>query len=154
MQKSERAAQTRRELDRKFAAANIEPMRTRPHGGWIRATRTGLGMSQDALAARLNVAKASLAKLEKSELNDGISLGKLAKVARALDCTLVYALVPNTSLEDTVQKRARQVAAETLGYVATTMKLEDQGLGSDQQANQLEMHARKVVESNRLWTHR
>ena len=75
-------------------------------------------MSQEALAARLGISKPSVAKLERSEVNDTISLGKLAEVARALDCTLVYALVPNTNLEDTVQKQARRVAAETLGYVA------------------------------------
>lgn len=151
MRKSERAAQARRELDRKFAAASIDPVQTRPRAGWIRAVRTGLGMSQVALATRLDISSPSVAKLERSEVNDAISLGKLAEVARALDCTLMYALVPNTSLEDTVQKQARRVAAQTLGYVTTTMHLEDQAVESDRHADQLDMHARKVIDSHRLW---
>ena len=152
MQKSERAAQTRRELDRKFVAANLKPVQARPRGGWIRAIRGGLGMSQQALADRLHIAKPSLAKLERNELNETISIGKLSEVARAMDCQLVYALVPNTSLEHTVQKQAELVAAKTLGYVVTTMDLEDQSVELDRRADQLAAQARRVIEANRQWT--
>lgn len=151
MHKSDRAAQARQELDRKFDATNLEPIQARPRSGWIRAIRSGLGMSQAALASRLGISTPSMAKLEKSEVNETIGIGKLAEVARALDCTLVYALLPNTSIEDTVQKQARRVAAETLSYVANTMQIEDQTVEVDRQADQLEMHARKVIENSRLW---
>ena len=151
MQKSERAAQARRELDRKFAAASIDPILARPRGGWIRAIRAGLGMSQEALASRLQITKPSLAKLERNELHETISIGKLADVARAMDCQLVYALVPNTSLDETVWKQAEQVAARTLGYVSATMDLEDQSVGPDRRSDQLEAQARVVVDANRQW---
>jgi len=113
--------------------------------------RTGLGMSQEALAARLGISTPSVSKLERSEISYTIRLAKLAEVALALDCTLVYALVPNTSLDDTVQKQARRVAAQTLGYVTTTMRLEDQAVESDRHADQLDQYARTVIDSNRLW---
>jgi predicted DNA-binding mobile mystery protein A len=151
MKKSERATQARHELDRKFAAARLDPIRARPRGAWIRAIRTGLGMSQETLAARLHIAAPSLAKLEKNELRDTISIGKLAEVARAMDCQLVYALVPNTSLDQTVQKQAEQVAAKTLGYVSATMELEDQAVGRDRRSEQLAAQARKVIDANRQW---
>jgi len=61
-------------------------------------------MSQEALGLRLGVTKANITKLERSELSETISIGKLADVARAMDCRLVYALVPNTSLEHTVRQ--------------------------------------------------
>jgi predicted DNA-binding mobile mystery protein A len=109
-------------------------------------------MSQEALATRLHIAKPSLAKLEKNELNETISIGKLAEVARAMDCQLVYALVPNTTLDQTVHKQAEQVAAKALGYVAATMDLEDQSVGPDRRADLLAAQARKVVEANRQWT--
>lgn len=152
MQKSERAAQARRELDRKFAAANFKPVLARPRGGWIRAIRTGLGMSQDALAARLGVTRANIAKLEKSELNETISIGRMTAVARAMDCQLVCLLVPNTSLEHIVQRQAERVAANTLGYVAATMDLEDQALEADHRVDQLAAASRKVIDDNRQWT--
>lgn len=151
MKRSERASQGRRELDRRFAGATLKSIRDRPRSGWVRAIRTGLGMSQAALGARLGVAGPSVAKLEQSELSGSISIGRLADAARALDCTLVYALVPNTSLEDTVQRQARTIAAETLGYVANTMRLEDQAVEPDREADQLERQARAVIESSRLW---
>jgi len=108
-------------------------------------------MSQDALATRLHIATPSLAKLEKSELNETISIGKLAEVARAMDCQLVYALLPNTSLDQTVQRQAEQVAARTLAYVDTTMGLEDQSIESDRRAEQLAAQTRKVIDANRQW---
>jgi predicted DNA-binding mobile mystery protein A len=109
-------------------------------------------MSQEALAARLGIAAPSLAKLESSERRDTISIGKLADAARAMDCQLVYALVPNTSLEDTVQEQAQRVAAATLGYVATTMDLEEQAVEADRHADQLAAQARKVIDDNRQWS--
>lgn len=151
MKRAERAAQARRELDRKFAATKVEAIRARPRAGWIRAVRGALGMSQRALAQRLDIAPSSAAKLERSEADGGITIGKLAEVARALDCTLVYALVPNASLEVTVQSQARRVAAEALGYVGATMKLEDQAVGPDRLADQLEAEAQRVIAANRQW---
>lgn len=154
MRKGEKARQARRELDRRLQRAQLDPVRARPHEGWIRAIRSGLGMTQDALAGRLGITKASVAKLEQSEVNETISVGKLAEVARALDCTLVYVLVPNTSLEETVQRQARTVAAMTLGYVGTTMALEDQAIDPDHHADQLDLAVQRAIDDSRLWPSR
>lgn len=123
----------------------------RPRHGWIRAIRSGLGMSQAALAARLGVTPAAVGKLERSEAHETISIGKLADAARALDCQLVYALVPNTSLEDTVQAGAVRASRAALGYVATTMALEDQALDEGQHSDQVARHAQWLIENNRVW---
>src|ERR1700734_2434221 len=128
MRPSERAAQARRELDRKFAASTLEPIRARPRSGWIRAIRGALGMSQAVLAERLGVSRAAVNKLERAELHGGITTAKLAQVASALDCTLVYALVPNSTLEQTVRTQAQTLAARLLGYAARTMALEAQDI--------------------------
>lgn len=152
MQKSERAAQARRELDRKFATTDLGPLRARPRGGWIRAVRNALGMSQEALAGRLQIAKPNVSKLERNEVRETISLGKLAEVARALDCQLVYAFVPNSSLEETVQEQAEHVAAATLGYVSTTMGLEDQSIDPGRHGDLIAAEARKVIDANRQWS--
>ena len=44
----------------------------------------------------------------------------------------VYALVPRSSLEETVKTQARLVAAERLKRVAHTMLLEAQGLSAEE----------------------
>jgi predicted DNA-binding mobile mystery protein A len=151
MQTSERAAQARRELDRKFDAANLEPIQARPRSGWIRAVRGALGMSQAVLAERLGVSSAAVNKLERAELHGGITVSKLAEVASALDCTLVYALVPNSTLKQTVETQAQMVAAQLLGYAARTMALEAQDIDEDQQREAVERYAQQLVASGDLW---
>lgn len=117
----------------------------------MKAIRTALGMSQIALADKLGVSGAAVAKLERAETGGGITLTKLAEVASALDCTVVYALVPNSSLEDTVQRQARRVASERLGYVDSTMVLEDQDLSADRRADYLEVYSRDLIARNDIW---
>lgn len=151
MQRSERAAQARRELDRKFGAARLGPIEARPRSGWIRAIRGALGMSQAVLAERLGVSSAAVNKLERAELHGGITTGKLAEVAGALDCTLVYALVPNSTLERTVSTQARTVAAQLLGYAVRTMALEAQDIDDDRQSEAVERYAQQLVAGGNLW---
>jgi predicted DNA-binding mobile mystery protein A len=151
MQPSERAAQARRVLDRKFRAADLESIRTRPHSGWIRAIREALGMSQAVLGRRLEITRASVNKLEHAEPYGGITIGKLAEVATALNCTLVYALVPDSTLEQTVLDQARSVAAETFRYTARTMELEDQGVSDDRLREAIEVRAQELVRNGDAW---
>jgi predicted DNA-binding mobile mystery protein A len=94
--------------------------------GWIKAVREALGMTTTQLAARLNVKQPSVVAMEQSEAKGAIELATLRRVAQALDCTLVYALVPNRPLESTIRARARAFARRRLGPVEHSMVLEDQ----------------------------
>ena len=69
-----------------------------PSRGWIRALRDALGMTAGQLGGRIGMRGQSVLDLEKSEKAGTIQLKTLRKAAEALDCTLVYALVPKTSL--------------------------------------------------------
>ncbi|MFZ2113593.1 MAG: mobile mystery protein A [Solirubrobacteraceae bacterium] len=151
MQRSEKASQARRELDRKFGAADLVSVEARPRSGWIRAIRGALGMSQAVLAKRLGVSSAAVNKLERAELHGGITTRKLAEVAAALDCTLVYTLVPNTTLEQTVMRQARTEASRILGYAARTMALEAQEVDDARQDEAIERYAQQLVASSKLW---
>lgn len=126
-------------------------MRNRPRSGWVKAIRTALGMSQAALAGKLGVSGTAVAKLERAETGGGITLNKLAEIAAALDCSVIYALVPNSSLEETVQRQARRVASERLGYVDSTMALEDQDVPADRRADYLEVYARDLIARDDIW---
>jgi predicted DNA-binding mobile mystery protein A len=151
MQSSERSAQARRQLDLKFDQADLEPIRAIPRLGWIRAVRGALGMSQAVLAKRLGVSAAAVNKLEQAERHGGITIRKLTEVAGALDCTLVYVLVPRSTLEQTVATQAHQVAAELLGYVARTMALESQGIGDEREREAIERYAQRLTASGNVW---
>jgi predicted DNA-binding mobile mystery protein A len=103
-----------------------------------------LGMSYRQLASRLKVSEATIANMEQSEAKATIQLATLRRVAEALDCTLIYALVPNDTLDGTVQKRARQVARKQLQAVNHTMRLEKQDLTPDALDRQVDLLAREI----------
>lgn len=108
-------------------------------------------MSQAVLAERLGISSAAVNKLEHAELHGGVTIGKLAEVAGALDCTLVYALVPNSTLEGTVLTQARAEAAAILGYVAQTMALEAQDIDEGRRREAIERQAQQLVTGGGLW---
>ncbi len=83
-------------------------------------------MTTRQLAKRLGMQQPSLTELEKSEAAGNITLKSLERVAEALGCRLVYALVPVKPLTRTIEERASQIAREKLAAVEQTMRLEDQ----------------------------
>src|SRR5271156_123446 len=110
MQKPRLASQSRQGLEARFEdirpIARFKP----PVRGWIKAIREALGMSSAQLAKRLKIKQPTVAAMEQSELKGTIQLATLRRIAEAMNCTLVYALVPNDSLETIVREQARKVA--------------------------------------------
>jgi predicted DNA-binding mobile mystery protein A len=126
MRKARRATESRSQLDERFRELGPATRYAAPVRGWIKAIREALGMSTAQLAKRLGIKQPSLVALEQSEAKGAIGLATLRRVAEALDCTLVYALVPNKPLENTVRDRARAFARRRRGPVEHSMLLEDQ----------------------------
>ena len=115
--------------------------------------RDALGMSARQLAQRLGISQPSVAKFERSEEAETISLKSLRKVAEAVDCTLVYAFVPNDSLEATLTRQAEHRAAELLQRVEHTMRLEAQGRPKEEIARERDELAQEMIRtlSRELW---
>jgi predicted DNA-binding mobile mystery protein A len=104
------------------------------------------------LAQRLGVTRDAVWKLERAEADGRITLAKLEQIAEAMECRLVYAIVPRTTLRELVLKRARSAAQERLGYALHTMELEAQGVEPQSQAESLDRLAEELVDSGRLWS--
>lgn len=98
----------------------------RPPRGWIRAIRVAIGMSGPQLAKRLGISPPGIFAMEQSESEEKITLKTLNRAAEALECTVAYALIPNSSLRKMVDNQARKVAEELVKNVSHTMKLEQQ----------------------------
>lgn len=118
--------------------------------------REALNMSAEQLANRLGVTRARVVKIESAEIQDAITLRTLCETAEALDCELVYAIVPKagSSLEDIIKNRAQQIAKERVSNVAHSMALEAQGLPSSVlniQRHQLEESLIRQL-NKKLWT--
>ena len=128
MNKARLAAQARSHLDERFRDLGPATRYASPVRGWIKAVREALGMSTAQLAKRLGVKQPSVIALQQSEAKGTIELATLRRVAEALDCTLVYALVPNQPLEAIVRDRARTFVRRRREPVEHSMLLEDQQL--------------------------
>lgn len=149
--RDEVAAKARARLDERLLVLQPAERFRAPATGWVRAIRDALGMTGAQFARRLGIAPQSASALEKSEAGGTIQLDTLRRAAEALGCTLVYALVPDTSLEGAVRQRARSIAIRDLERVAHTMTLEAQGTGDADMDERVEAYVRDILRNRDLW---
>ncbi|MGD0985460.1 MAG: hypothetical protein ABSA65_16855 [Acidimicrobiales bacterium] len=75
----------------------------------------------------------------------------MEEAGAALGCGLVYALIPETTIDDIVRRQATEAASDRLRYVGTTSALEAQEVDADARAEQLTEYAEGVIARNTLW---
>ena len=100
----------RKQLDKQFEVWDTVKSLSEPGEGWVKLIRQALGMTTYQLAKRLGVNQSRVIKLERATKDHTIKLDTLARVAEALECQLVFALVPKTSLKKTVELQAYKYA--------------------------------------------
>ena len=95
-------------------------------------------MTTPQLAKRLRIKQPSVTSLEQSEARGTVEMGTLRRAAGALDCTLIYALVPNKTLESVIRLRARSYARRRLEPIKHSMALENQRVTNKQSEARLD----------------
>lgn len=152
MRSQERAA-ARRALDRRLEPIRGDSSLLRPALGWVRAIREALGLTNKQLGQRLGVSAPRVVALQKAEKNGAITLESLRRAADALNCELVYALVPRVPLAEQVDQQALKVAQRRLQITGHSMALEDQAIGGEEEAIQLRSLARELADrgGKALW---
>lgn len=101
---------------------------------------------------RAGVSKTTAASVEKNEVRGTVQLDSLQRLADAMDCDVVYAVVPRRSLEATLERCAREAAERMVGRVADSMELEAQGTSSsEREALVEELMARFRANPSELW---
>lgn len=143
-------SRARSRLDAKFDSFRPVDRFAGPPKGWIRGVRDALGMSLRQLGERLGMSAPAVKSLEESEANSTITLKSLRRVAEALDCVVIYALVPKTSLTAMVDQRAREIALRALGRVSHSMALENQEVNRDLEAR-IQRYIASAVTDRNLW---
>ncbi len=117
----------RRQVDEVLRAFRGDLVRQPPRGGWLREVRQSLRMPLRWVAARMGLTVSGVSHLESREADGSITLKSLREAAEAMDCDLVYAVVPRAeSVSAMLETRARRIARERVQHVAHTMGLEDQ----------------------------
>lgn len=124
-----------------------------PKGGWVKLMRKALNMSGAQLARRMGVTRALVSRSEKGEQLGSITLKSLEQMAEAMGCKLVYTIVPETTLEDIIDKRAYTKAKALVDKTSVHMALEKQSLSINEIEKEIRRLQTQLVEaqSKDLW---
>ena len=147
----DKRSQSRRRLDQRLDRhgnlADLAP----PPQGWVRTLRDSLGMTSGDLARRMGVHPSRISAIERGERERTLKLDTLTRVADALNCDLVYALVPRASLDGMVDIQARLSAIKHLRNVMAHSRLEDQEVTPDDLEAQIADLAAEFRQRRDLW---
>ncbi len=151
--RAQNRAMARKQLDKRLNLLQKVDILARPPRGWIKAIREALGMTTAQLGRRLGVSQPRVLAIEKAEVSGSIKLESLERAAHALDCRLVYALLPRKSLEYLVEDRARELAKKRLRAISHSMALEDQRVDEADEQEHLERLVQKLLNQpgSALW---
>ena len=143
----------RKNIDKRLSKLNNLQSLARPPRGWIKAIREALGMTSTQLAQRMGISQPRASEIEKSEITGSLTFDTLQRAAQALDCQLVYALVPRKPLQELVVERAENLARIRLGATSHSMALENQSLDEVDAQRQFDQLAKKIAdrEGSALW---
>jgi predicted DNA-binding mobile mystery protein A len=127
-----------------------------PRSGWIKAVRGALGITTRQLADRVGVEQSNITRLEEREPSGKVTLERLAKTANAMNCRLIYAIVPNdrfADLEAIIDERAQDLAQQLVRTAEHSMRLEKQGANDDDLAKDVDSLARQLISKmdSRIW---
>jgi len=138
-------ASARRELYKRLNILSISEAFVRPPHGWIKAIREALGMTTAQLAKRIGVSQPRVVAIEKAETQGSITLDSLERAARAMDCRVVYALIPKKPLNELVKERAQIVAEKRLQSTRHSMALEAQSVSKSDEKEQLKRLSERLI---------
>lgn len=137
------------------SAANAAARELRvPPEGWISTVRNALGITGAQLGRLTGRTRATISAAEKSERDGRITLQNLEALADALNCKLVYALLPREdSVDELLEKQARKKAEALVSKVSAHMALEKQALQAEERARQVELLASELLRDlpSKIW---
>lgn len=142
----------RRQLDQSLA-----PFKgiSRPFKGYVREIRDALEMTSRQLAERMGVSQSTVMDVEESERRGTVNIKTLERAAAAMGCRVVYALVPETSLEALVTQQAQRRAKQLSATVFRSMALEKQQTSSIDSDDLIAELAADILRkgTSELWKH-
>lgn len=135
----------RRQLQKNVNATREIADTWQPEIGWIRTVRNALGMTAAQLARRMQISGAAVTQMERKERTGEITIKQLNKTAAAMDCRVVYALIPERRVEELVEAQVRRKAEALLSRVNVTMQLENQGLSESERDSALQQKISAMI---------
>src|SRR5690606_31148830 len=99
--------------------------------GWINYMRKALCMTQTTLAKAAGLSQVTVLEIEKREKSGKVTIQTMRKIAAAMDCDFVYAIIPKQDLAEFLSEKARAKAARIVREADVHMTLEDQKVSMD-----------------------
>lgn len=97
----------RRKLDEDQRWFRLAGRKTPTRKGWLREIRLAVGFPGPEVAKKLGISRSEVFRGEEREEAKTISLATLERQAEAMDCRVVYAVIPKKgTLDDLKLKRA------------------------------------------------
>ena len=135
------------QLSKKLNSYNSLQELVLPSIGWIKTIRTSLGMSLEQLGGKMGVTRQSAQNLEKREKDGSATLKALEGAGRSIDMKLVYGFVPvDGSLEQLIERKAKQIATQIVMRTSGTMKLEDQENAEERIEKAIEERTAEIID--------
>lgn len=100
----------------------------------------------------MNLSRQAVTQLEKREAEGSATLRALEQAAHALGAELVYAIVPDRPIADTLEERALRMAGRITGSVRQSMRLEDQEPESDIDERTRRLAEELLASPRQLWS--
>jgi len=110
-------------------------------------------MTTAQLARHLGLPQQSVVGFEKREPAGEITLKQLRRIADALECDVLCAMVPRTSLFERIDRRATDLAKLEVESVAHSMALEAQKTDPRLKTERIEQRKHAILNQrwSRLW---
>jgi predicted DNA-binding mobile mystery protein A len=99
--------------------------------GWIAYMRQAMFMTLSNLAKASGLSPATVQQMEKREKVGKVTIETMRKIAAAMECDFVYALVPKQELNEFLKKKASAKATRIVREADLHMTLEDQRVSED-----------------------
>jgi predicted DNA-binding mobile mystery protein A len=119
-----------------------------PEIGWVKTIRETLGMNTRQLGKRCNVSSERIIRIESDEMEGRTTLATLEKIAQAMNCRLVYAIVPNDGMIEFIEKTAEDKAKTQLQQTSHHMALEDQKISIESMKEQIHFLREELLKNN------
>jgi predicted DNA-binding mobile mystery protein A len=139
------------QLDKQLSQVKSNAALARPVYGWIKTIRSAIGMTSTQFAKRLGIAQSRASVIERSEIEDSLTLKTLQKAASAVNCRLVYFLIPEKTLKEMVQDQTSKFVKAETQAVVHSMKLENQGVDDFDDFVKAQMDDVLTKRFNKIW---
>jgi predicted DNA-binding mobile mystery protein A len=138
------------QINRRLQKIKSFSAHTQIRSGWIQYIRRALGMTLSQLAKRVGLSTSTIAHLERAEVSGVASVKSIKKIAAAMECDFVYAVIPKNDLEEILRRAARKKARQLLAAADTHMDLENQKVHEDLE-ERISRLAENLIQKGDVW---